>query len=79
MFHLDLCFRFQVIFVGREWQAMFVEAREKVVKSIVLARCLKRDIEKWLVFNQELEEALITLKVRVIKRITKSLLKENSF
>ncbi|XP_076665905.1 mitogen-activated protein kinase kinase kinase 4 [Andrena cerasifolii] len=58
--------KLQVMFVGREWQGMFVEAREKVVKSVVLARCLKRDIEKWPVFTTELDESLIALKETVM-------------
>lgn len=66
MFHSDPC-RLQVMFVGREWQGMFVEAREKVVKSVVLARCLKRDIEKWPVFTTELDESLIALKVKAVE------------
>ncbi|XP_018398321.1 PREDICTED: mitogen-activated protein kinase kinase kinase 4 [Cyphomyrmex costatus] len=48
--------------VGREWQGMFVESREKIVKSINLAKCLKRDIEEWPVCDQELEESLKLLK-----------------
>ncbi|XP_015588331.1 mitogen-activated protein kinase kinase kinase 4 isoform X2 [Cephus cinctus] len=32
--------------VGRELQGMFVEARERIVKSVAFARCLRRDIEK---------------------------------
>lgn len=51
--------------VGREWQGMFVESREKIVKSINLAKCLKRDIEKWPVCDQELEKSLKLLKVRI--------------
>ncbi|CAL7935979.1 unnamed protein product [Xylocopa violacea] len=58
--------RFQLMFVGREWQGMFVEVREKVVKSVSLAECLKRDIEKWCVFNKELVEALEALKETVM-------------
>ncbi|CAK9829559.1 Mitogen-activated protein kinase kinase kinase 4 [Anthophora retusa] len=58
--------RFQLMFVGREWQGMFVEAREKVVKSVTLAKCLKRDIEKWSVFDKELEESLNVLKETVM-------------
>ncbi|KAI4498829.1 hypothetical protein M0802_006004 [Mischocyttarus mexicanus] len=54
--------KFHLMYVGREWQGMFVEAREKVVKSVTLAKCLKRDIEKWPGLNNELEEALIELK-----------------
>jgi len=54
--------------VGREWQGMFVESREKIVKSINLAKFLKRDIEKWPVCDQELEESLKLLKVRLYKR-----------
>lgn len=50
--------------MGREWQGMFVEAREKIVKSINLAKCLKRDIEKWPVTDQKLEESLKLLKVK---------------
>lgn len=42
---------------------MFVEAREKVVKSINLAKCVKRDIEKWPALDQELQESLTSLKV----------------
>lgn len=51
------------MFVGREWQGMFVEARGKVVKSINLAKCVKRDIEKWPALDQELQESLTSLKV----------------
>ncbi|GAB1859206.1 Mitogen-activated protein kinase kinase kinase 4 [Camponotus japonicus] len=58
-------FRFH-LFVGREWQGMFVEAREKIVKSINLAKCLKRDIEKWPVIDQKLEESLKLLKNTVL-------------
>ncbi|XP_076227046.1 mitogen-activated protein kinase kinase kinase 4 isoform X3 [Nomia melanderi] len=58
--------KFQLMYVGREWQGMFVEAREKVVKSVSLARCLQRDIEKWPVFNEKLEESLATLKETVM-------------
>ncbi|KOC71052.1 Mitogen-activated protein kinase kinase kinase 4, partial [Habropoda laboriosa] len=58
--------RFQLMFVGREWQGMFVEVREKVVKSVTLVKCLKRDIEKWSVFNKELEKSLNTLKETVM-------------
>ncbi|XP_043681622.1 mitogen-activated protein kinase kinase kinase 4 [Vespula pensylvanica] len=54
--------KFHLMYVGREWQGMFVEAREKVVKSVTLAKCLKRDIEKWPALNNELEESLIALK-----------------
>lgn len=42
-----------------------MESREKVVKSVTLARCLKRDIEKWAVFNEDLEESLTILKVNL--------------
>ncbi|XP_014469834.1 PREDICTED: mitogen-activated protein kinase kinase kinase 4 isoform X2 [Dinoponera quadriceps] len=55
-------FRFHLMFVGREWQGMFVEAREKVVKSINLAKCVKRDMEKWPDLDQELQESLTLLK-----------------
>ncbi|XP_053977500.1 mitogen-activated protein kinase kinase kinase 4 [Hylaeus volcanicus] len=58
--------KLQVIFVGREWQGMFVEAREKVVKSVTLARCVQRDIEKWPVFTKVLEESLVDLRERVL-------------
>ncbi|KAL2737822.1 mitogen-activated protein kinase kinase kinase 4 isoform X2 [Vespula squamosa] len=54
--------KFHLMYVGREWQGMFVEAREKVVKTVTLAKCLKRDIEKWPALNNELEESLIALK-----------------
>lgn len=67
VFYPDAWFRLQVIFVGREWQGMFVEAREKVVKSVTLARCLQRDIEKWPVFNKVLEESLFVLKVIIVE------------
>lgn len=60
---------FHLMFVGREWQGMFVETREKIVKSINLAKCLKRDIETWPVSDQELEESLKLLKVRLIKQL----------
>lgn len=58
--------KFHLMFVGREWQGMFVEAREKVVKSVTLAKCLKRDIEKWPALNTELEESLVALKELVM-------------
>ncbi|KAL6259477.1 hypothetical protein P5V15_009396 [Pogonomyrmex californicus] len=58
----ELPCKFHLMCIGREWQGMFVEAREKIVKSINLAKCLKRDIEKWPVSNQELEESLKLLK-----------------
>lgn len=51
------------MFVGREWQGMFVEAREKVVKSINLAKFVKRDMEKWPALDQELQESLTSLQV----------------
>lgn len=57
-------FRLHLMFVGREWQGMFVEAREKVVKSINLVNCLKRSIEEWSVFDQKLMESFTLLKVR---------------
>jgi len=63
-------FRFHLMFVGREWQGMFVEAREKVVKSVNLVKCLKFDIEKWTIFNPELMESLTPLKVRESWTIT---------
>lgn len=56
-------FRLHLMFVGREWQGMFVEAREKVVKSINLVNCLKRSIEEWSVFDQKLIESFTLLKV----------------
>lgn len=59
--------RFQRMFVGREWQGMFVEAREKVVKGVTIAKCLKCDIKKWSTFNMELEKSLTDLKVRFIR------------
>ncbi|XP_006619036.1 mitogen-activated protein kinase kinase kinase 4 [Apis dorsata] len=58
--------RFQRIFVEREWQGMFVEAREKIVKCIVLAKCIKRDIEKWSTFNEKLEKSLMSVKDSVM-------------
>ncbi|XP_029172892.1 mitogen-activated protein kinase kinase kinase 4 isoform X2 [Nylanderia fulva] len=58
-------FRFH-LFVGREWQCMFVEAREKIVKSINLAKCLKRDIETWPVCDQKLDESFKLLKDTVL-------------
>lgn len=51
------------MFLGREWQGMFVEAREKVVKSINLATCLKRDIEKWSLCDEKLKKSITLLKV----------------
>jgi len=59
--------RFHLMFVGREWQGMFVETREKILKSINLAKCLKCDIDKWPVSDRELEESLKMLKVRLNK------------
>lgn len=46
---------------------MFVEAREKIVKCIVLAKCIKCDIEKWSTFNEKLKKSLISVKVNIIK------------
>lgn len=46
---------------------MFVEAREKIVKCIILAKSIKRDIEKWPTFNEKLEKSLISVKVNIIK------------
>lgn len=54
------------MFVRREWQGMFVEAREKVVKGVMLAKCLKRDIVNWAISDKELEKSLTSLKVKVI-------------
>ncbi|XP_029049394.1 mitogen-activated protein kinase kinase kinase 4 [Osmia bicornis bicornis] len=62
----DWSCKFHFMFVGREWQGMFVESREKLVKSVTLARCLKRDIEKWAFFNKDLEESLTILKETVM-------------
>lgn len=62
LFHSDTQFKFHLMFVGREWQGMFVEAREKVVKSINLAKCIRRDIETWPIFD-ELQESWTSLKV----------------
>ncbi|XP_011882090.1 PREDICTED: mitogen-activated protein kinase kinase kinase 4 isoform X2 [Vollenhovia emeryi] len=56
----------RMMFVGREWQGMFVETREKIVKSINLAKCLKCDIQKWPVSDQELEESLKLLKNTIL-------------
>ena len=50
--------------VGREWQGMFVEAREKVVKSVNLAKCVRREIEQWPDFNDDLKTCIVELKVR---------------
>jgi len=61
--------RFHLMLVGREWQGMFVETREKILKSINLAKCLKCDIDKWPVSDQELEVSLRLLKVRLNKRL----------
>lgn len=58
--------RFQRMFIGREWQGMFVEAREKVVKGVTLAKCLKCNIESWSTFNKELEKSLTVLKDTVM-------------
>ncbi|OAD46904.1 Mitogen-activated protein kinase kinase kinase 4, partial [Eufriesea mexicana] len=58
--------RFQRMFVGREWQGMFVEAREKIVKGVTIAKCLKCDIKKWSTFNMELEKSLTALKDTVM-------------
>ncbi|XP_067207497.1 mitogen-activated protein kinase kinase kinase 4 isoform X3 [Linepithema humile] len=59
-------FRLHLMFVGREWQGMFVEAREKVVKSINLVNCLKRSIEEWSVFDRQLMESFTLLKNTVL-------------
>lgn len=68
LFHSETQFKFHLMLVGREWQGVFVEAREKVVKSINLAKCVKRDIEKWPIFDQELQKSLSTLKVTNIHK-----------
>ncbi|XP_057325359.1 mitogen-activated protein kinase kinase kinase 4 [Microplitis mediator] len=53
--------RYQFMALGREWQAMFIEAREKITKSLLLTRSLKRDVDQWFP-NDELETALDALK-----------------
>ncbi|XP_012527808.1 mitogen-activated protein kinase kinase kinase 4 isoform X2 [Monomorium pharaonis] len=58
----ELSSKFHMMCVGREWQGMFVETREKIVKSINLAKCLKCNIEKWPVSDHELDESLKLLK-----------------
>lgn len=50
--------RFHLMYVGREWQGMFVEAREKVVKCVCLAKMLRRDIETFPLEQCEIEEAI---------------------
>ncbi|XP_066591714.1 mitogen-activated protein kinase kinase kinase 4 [Prorops nasuta] len=59
--------KFHLMYVGRELQGMFVEAREKAVKIITLAKCLKRDIEKWPASNEELDNAVMSLKEVVLE------------
>ncbi|KAK0097700.1 hypothetical protein PV326_014408 [Microctonus aethiopoides] len=36
--------KFQLMSVGREYQGMFVEAREKIMKCLIIAKLLKKDI-----------------------------------
>lgn len=50
--------------VGREWQGMFVKARDNVVKSVNLAKCVRREIENWPEFNDDLKSCIVSLKVR---------------
>ncbi|XP_074114535.1 mitogen-activated protein kinase kinase kinase 4 [Cotesia typhae] len=52
--------RYQFMSLGREWQAMFIEAREKLTKSLLLTRSLKRDLDQSP--NDDLKTALDTLK-----------------
>ncbi|XP_026827017.1 mitogen-activated protein kinase kinase kinase 4 isoform X1 [Ooceraea biroi] len=69
----ELSSKFHLMFVGREWQGMFVEAREKVVKSVNLVKHLKCDIEKWTIFDSQLMESLTPLKDIILdlrRRIT---------
>lgn len=58
--------RFHLMYVGREWQGMFVEAREKVVKSVCLAKSLRRDIELFPLKDAELDRAVDDLKESVL-------------
>ncbi|XP_043290095.1 mitogen-activated protein kinase kinase kinase 4 isoform X2 [Venturia canescens] len=53
--------RFHLMYVSREWQGMFVEAREKVVKCVCLAKSLRRDIETFPLEQNEIDEAISSL------------------
>ncbi|XP_011302780.1 mitogen-activated protein kinase kinase kinase 4 isoform X2 [Fopius arisanus] len=39
--------KLQLMSAGREWQGMFVEAREKITKCLTFAKFLKKDISQW--------------------------------
>ena len=56
--------------VGREWQSLFDEVREKVVKIVTLAKCLREDIQKFPEYNIILQEStnslMVTKKIETI-------------
>ncbi|XP_012283041.1 mitogen-activated protein kinase kinase kinase 4 isoform X2 [Orussus abietinus] len=58
--------KFHMMSIGREWQCMFVEAREELVKSVAFARALRRDIEKWSDGKEEISESVSKLKNAVV-------------
>ncbi|XP_034936815.1 mitogen-activated protein kinase kinase kinase 4 [Chelonus insularis] len=57
----DSTTKFQLMSLGREWQCMFVEARERILKTLNMARTLRRDTEKWCK-SDELVNAIENLK-----------------
>ena len=58
--------KFHLMSVGREWQGMFVEAREKVLKSVCLAKSLRHDIEAFPLEDDDLDRAVDALKGTVL-------------
>ena len=58
--------RFHLMSVGREWQGMFVEAHDKVIKSVNLAKSLRREIEMWPYSDDNLKIYILDLKVKLI-------------
>ncbi|XP_063987040.1 mitogen-activated protein kinase kinase kinase 4 isoform X3 [Diachasmimorpha longicaudata] len=48
--------------VGREWQGMFVEAREKITKCLTFAKSLKKDISQWPDASGDLGDAVFNMK-----------------
>lgn len=56
-------YRFHLMYVGREWQGMFVDARERVIKTIMFYRCLRKDMENWIDYDKTLKKSINKVKV----------------
>ncbi|OXU25184.1 hypothetical protein TSAR_011185 [Trichomalopsis sarcophagae] len=55
-----------LISVGREWQALFDEAREKLVKIVILSKCLRNDIRTFPGYERVLKEFVNSLMVTIM-------------